>query len=98
MPLQVLDIALTDAGFNPRTSRYNFSRAAGSAGDVLLDSTQAYAVMVSAASVRGGYWADANHGSDFPTLQNLTRLTPSPTPSLAEAMTLAALLPLEQAR
>lgn len=90
-----LDIALTDAGYNSRTARYGFSR--GATGDVLLDSTQAYAVMGSIACVKNGYWADSTHGSELATLKTVTRYTPSPTPSQAEAMAVDALLPLEQA-
>lgn len=90
-----LDLALTDAGYNRRTARYGFSR--GATGDVLLDSTQAYAVMGSIACVKNGYWADSTHGSELATLQTVTRFTPSPTPSQAEAMAVDALLPLEQA-
>lgn len=90
-----LDLALTDAGYNGRTARYGFSRGAN--GDVLLDSTQAYAVMGSIACVKKGWWADSTHGSELATLQTVTRFTPSPTPSQAEAMAVDALLPLEQA-
>lgn len=93
--MATLDLALTDAGFNQKTGRYNFSRANNGKGDVLLDSTQAYAVMGSIACRKNRYWADANHGSDLSKLKNITRFTPSPTPSQAVAMALDALGPLE---
>lgn len=89
-----LDLALTDAGFNQRTGRYGFSL--GADGDVLLDSTQAYAVMSSIAETKGAWWADSSHGSDVGRFKNATRFTPSPTPSQAEASALDALSPLEQ--
>jgi phage gp46-like protein len=90
-----LDLALTDAGYNGRTGRYGFSTNPAT-GDVLLDSSQEYAVMTSCVCVKGAWWADSTHGSDLATLQSTTKLTPSPTPSQAEAMTLDALLPLER--
>lgn len=90
-----LDLALTDAGYNRRTARYGFSR--GATGDVLLDATQAYAVMGSVSCEENGYWADSTHGSKLSTLKTVTRNTPSPTPSQAEAYAVDALLPLEQA-
>lgn len=89
-----LDIALTDAGFNQKTGRYNFSRANNGTGDVLLDATQAYAVMGSIACKKNRYWADPNHGSDLSKLKHVTRYTPSPTPSQAVAMALDALTPI----
>lgn len=84
-----LDIALTN--YNEVTERYNFST--DESGDVAFDGTQAFAVMSSALCRRGGYWADTTHGSLLATLRNLT----SRTPSQAEAMTLDALAPLQNA-
>ena len=86
-----LDIALLQQGYNQRIGRYGFSVASGPGGDVMFDSTQAYAVMTAVACDKG-WWADRTLGSNLGLIKNLT----SRTPSIAEAEALDALRPLEQ--
>ncbi len=87
-----LDLALTN--YNQRTGRYNLARANNGAGDVAFDQTQAYAAHTSVACQRNGWWADRNLGSDLYLLKSATQRTPS----IAEAMVLAALARLTQLR
>lgn len=85
-----MDISLGER--SQLTGRFNFVRDPET-GDVAFDKTEAHAVVCSALEDLEGYWADSTHGSELYKLQNLT----SRTPSMAEAMVLAAEQPLEQA-
>jgi phage gp46-like protein len=84
-----LDLALVN--FDQESGRYNFAK--GPSGDVLFDTTQAFAVMNSCVSKKGRYWADQNHGSRLGELRNQT----STTASAAQAETLDAVQPLVDA-
>lgn len=92
-----LDIALLDDGYNANVGRYGLSWDAANGGDVAFDNTQAFAVLTSVACKEKGYWANPQHGTKLHELQTLTRNTPSPTPSQAQAMALNGVAPLVQA-
>ena len=70
---------------------FNFVR--GADGDVSFDETGAHAVVTSVIERKGTNVFDRTHGSDLWKLRSLT----SRTPSQAEAETLAACQPLEDA-
>jgi phage gp46-like protein len=83
-----MDISLGNR--DARTGRFNFV-IDPTTKDVQFDDTEAHAVMTSVMEDLGGYWADPAHGSELYKLKALS----GRTPSVAEAMTLAALQTLE---